>query len=138
MKLWGSPHRLAKTIAELFIEPPPPWWYEETFHAYWSKEAIQARKRRSRIRWSVGLIAVLAALIIMVVAYVFLAVPFEVLIVAPLVATAVVLLVVPSWRPFALVPLGPLFPIAVIWIGEFWPDALGGQSVGHPSCLSAS
>ena len=65
MKRWGSPQRLAKTI--VFFEPPPSVWDEETYLAYRS-QAIQARKRRSRLRWSVGVIPALAALIIITVA----------------------------------------------------------------------
>jgi len=80
MKRWGSPQRLAKTI--VFFEPPPSVWDEETYLAYRS-QAIQARKRRSRLRWSVGVIPALAALIIITVA-------------------AAVLLAVPRWRRWLL------------------------------------
>src|SRR5262249_1022058 len=48
---------------------------------------------------------------------------------------ALVLFVVPSWRPLAPVPLGPLIPCAVIWFST-WPDALGGSSVGEPLLLA--
>jgi hypothetical protein len=124
----------------------PPWWYEETFHAYWSQEAVQARKRWSRIRWSVGLIAVLAVLVIVVVTYVLLArvVPSNALIIgihAPFTAAAAVLLAVPRWRRWLLSQgwTAPLFILAgygAFYIAAFWPDALGGWSVGGPLLIA--
>jgi MFS family permease len=132
----GSLHRLSAVLARLakqFVEPNSPTYSDLD---YWTEEAKQSRAQRRRNRriagWSVGAtIAIILAVMVALVGFspVVFSIHFAV------VAAAVVLLSVPKLRRWLLSQAWPpvFLPIVifgVLYIGAFWPKALGGMSVG--------
>ena len=134
---------IPKALIELFNEPPlPPLSDADANRDYWSQDAIDARVRRRRLRMLVGWSAFASVVVLIAfLAFVVRVDPTALMVGlhVPFVAAAVVLLAVPSWRRWLFTTQAwwpnPLFFFAywgALWIAAFWPNALGGTSVGFP------
>jgi hypothetical protein len=124
-------------FAEHFIDPPSP---TPSDPEYWSREASAARAQRQRNRriaaWAYyATVAIIAVIITALPVSVFGLMPVVVGYHVCAVVVAAILLAVPRWRRWLLSKSGSdiLLVIAVfgvVYIGGFWPKALGGFSVG--------
>jgi hypothetical protein len=124
-------------LAEHFIDPPSP---TPSDLEYWTPEVGVARAQRQRNRriaaWACyATVAIIAVIISYRLVSVFGVMPVVVGYHVCAVVSAAVLLAVPRWRRWLLSKSGSDFLlffafIGVVYIGGFWPKALGGFSVG--------
>jgi hypothetical protein len=124
-------------LAKHFLDPPSP---TPSDLEYWTPEASASRAQRRRNRriaaWACyTTVAIIAAIITALLISVFGVMPVVVGYHVCAVVLAAILLAVPRWRRWLLSKSGSdiLLIIAffgVVYIGGFWPKALGGFSVG--------